>query len=52
MYMYQILSLYIGMYNLILRNENTNSELKELSRLFEFFILLLLNLVVCNQTNV
>jgi hypothetical protein len=50
MYMYQILSLsiYIGMYNLILRNENTNSEVKELSRFFEFLLLLLLNLVVCN----
>jgi hypothetical protein len=35
MYIYQIL--YIGMYNLILQNENNTSELKELSRLLEVF---------------
>lgn len=38
--MYQIL--YIGMYNLILRNENNTSELKELSRLLEFYLFIII----------
>jgi hypothetical protein len=38
------------MYNLILRNENTNSELKELPRLFEFFIIIIIEFG-CMQLN-